>query len=229
MCLGCCCRLEDKCGKLPIIRNPINHALLGLMENSDENFRDERDSLEHLCIHYGDLETLIYLLNDPDRIAYRKGKKRSLFYYNLFRGLCSMIIKNQYPKDVIDLFIDRLKNELIFPLYIQLEFIGIIRSVELFELDLQTIIFMLCRHGKDKGYLNTEFMASFPFEDGENLLKNQRWFLQIKKQRLALPQWIIRKICSWMNRTRRRMLISLLNEEVYNDLSKSIVSYNFQV
>jgi hypothetical protein len=224
MCFGCCCRPQDKCGKLPIIRNPINHALLGLIENCDENFKDERDGLEHLCIHDGELETLIYLLNDPDRIAYRKGNNQPSFYYNLFRGLCSMIIKDQYPKEVVTLFIDRLKTELEFPLYIEIDRIGIIRSIELFELDIQTIIFSYCRWELQNH--NIEFMASFPFENGEDLMRNLRWFLGTKGKRSVIPQWITRKMCAWMNCIKRKRLISFLNEEIFEDLSESIVSYH---
>jgi hypothetical protein len=216
MCFRCCANGANKCGKLPIILVPINHVLLGLIENNDENFIVERDSLEHICIHRGELETLIYLLNDPNRIVYRKGHRSEFFYYELFRGLCSMIANNQYPRDVIDLFINRLKSELVFPQYIRQDFIGVIRSVDQFELDLQTIIFKLCC--ERDGLRDIQFMASFPFDDKQDLLKKQRYLLD-------RPQWIIRKMCAWMIRARRRMLISLLNEEIYNDFSNVIIRY----
>jgi hypothetical protein len=221
MCFGCCCRLSDKCGKLPIIRNPINHALLGLIENHDENFdlQGHQEDLEHLCVHHGELETLIYLLNDPNRMAYRKSNESKFFHYSLFRGLCSMIIKNQYPGEVIDLFIDRLKNELTFPVYIQSEYIGVIRNADRFELDLQIIISRQMRWEIENDLLKIEFMASFPFDDMIDL-QNIQIFL------LDRPKWIMRKMRAWMIRTKRRMLISLLNEEIYNDLSNLIVKYN---
>jgi hypothetical protein len=220
MCFGCCTRLADGCGKLPIVPHPINHCIIGLIEG-DEYLEDMRDNLEHYCVHHGELETLVYLLNDPSRIAYRKGNRSYLFYYNLLRGLCSMIIKNEFPEDVIDLFIDRLKNELIFPHYIgDNSSFGIIRSAELFEFDLQILVSRLTRHQDENRISNIEFMASFPFINANDLHNNVRWIL-------AIPKQIIRKMYAWRARTKRRMVISLLNGELYNDLSKSITVYNF--
>jgi hypothetical protein len=216
MCFICCVKSTDWCGYLQATYHPINHGFLGLIENDSPYFKDERDALEHICIHNGEFNTLIYLLNDPNRIAYRKGHRSDFFYYSLFRGLCSIIAKNQYPKDVVSLFIDRLKNELTFPQYIKSDFIGVIRSVELFELDLQTIISKLCCEEDD--LRNIKFIASFPFHIEEDLLKKQRFLLD-------RPQWIMRKMCAWMIRAKRRILISLLNEEIYNDLSNVIVKY----
>lgn len=132
-----------------------------------------------------------------------------------------MIIKNEFPEDVIDLFIDRLKNELIFPLYIGegLSF-SVIRSAELFEFDLQILVSRFIRHQDENRISNIEFMASFPFFKANDLHNNVRWIL-------AVPKQIIRKMYAWRARTKRRMVISLLNGQLYNDLSKSIAVYNF--
>lgn len=220
MCFGCCTRLGDKCGNLPAVPYPINHGIIGLIENKDEYLQDIRDNLEHSCVHHGELETLVYLLNDPNRIAYRKGNRSYMFYYNLFRGLCSMIMKNKFPRDVIDLFIDRVKNELTFPQYIGVpKPFGIIRSVELFEFDLQVTISYFIHPGDEDIINNIEFMISFPFIEAENLQDNVGWVLKI-------PKRIICRMCSWMIRAKHKMLISLLNKELYNDLSESIVKYN---
>jgi hypothetical protein len=126
--------------------------------------------------------------------------------------------KKSISKEVIDLFIDRLKNELTFPVYIQPEYIGVIRNVDKFVLDLQIIISRQMRWEIENDLLKIEFMASFPFDDMINL-QNIQIFL------LDRPQWIMRKMRAWMTRAKRRMLISLLNEEIYNDLSKVIATY----
>lgn len=189
MCFGCCSRLEDKCGSSPKLDIPVDLEILALIENEsdDQEIQDRCDNLEHQCVHEGKVETLKYLLKDEKRSLYRRGKRSDLFYYDLFRGLICMIVKNKFPHDVITLFVNTVKSELTYPQAITLENIGVIRTAESFELDLQTIAYYkfyryLYESDGDKPKPEIEFLKSFlQREDREQLYKNQKELLSIAK------------------------------------------------
>jgi len=160
MCLGCCTRLNDACGRNPKSDLPIDLEILSLIDNNinTEKIQDRRDNLEHECVHYGKIETLRYLLKDEKRSLYRRGKRSDLFYYNLFRGLCTILIKGRYPEDVVSLFMNTIKHELSYPQFI-FQWTGVIRSAESFELDMQTIISKMFWYSEHK--MEIEFLRSF--------------------------------------------------------------------
>ena len=62
MCIGCC--IKNSCGSTPYPDLPVNFSIIALIENETENedIQANRENLEHLCVHDGEVETLKYLL-----------------------------------------------------------------------------------------------------------------------------------------------------------------------
>jgi hypothetical protein len=217
MCFGCC--VSKICGVVHQDDISDDEHIQKLIDNEEDEQQSDRENLEHWCVHHGKIKALEFLLKNRRRRAYRRGQHHSeYFYYNLFRGLCAAITRNQFPSNVLKLFIERIKSDITYPQPIIIEKIGIIRSVDTFEDDLRTILcdFLRNRH-------STVEIVEIPFL-GSITMSQYSGSRKIHRQLIQISTKILRKMKKWPLRIRQKFINKELTFHVCKDLSNLITA-----
>lgn len=84
------------------------------LDESYANVSNKEQSLESSAVHNNDRESLLSLLKSPLRKEFRRNTRYYLYYYNILRGIATMIVRKKFDEDpyIRNLYISTIVDDL---------------------------------------------------------------------------------------------------------------------